>query len=276
MKNIKLNIYVLFSILFIVSACSKDEDENTDEVKPTISGLEIGTSNNHTLYQGGEVHLEFEAADDTELGYYEIHIHKETKSVQTEWEFEKQWHFETGLKNALVHHHEIITPEDADTGAYHFHITLVDKAGNSTSMEEDIQVAEPVGGDGPEIHVEDHPGTGASYQTGNEIVISGHIHGEMAHLAGVLIAIVDESDDLEDTDVSAANSIVMLHTHEFANPEELEFNVSITVGDQEDNNFPDPNPVADWNLHDCYILIKAKDVNENWSFSEHFYMHVME
>jgi hypothetical protein len=275
MKNIKLATYLFMIVGLLLSSCSKD-DEEQDSSKPIISNLEVGLNNSKLFYQGGEVHLEFEAADNEELGYYEVHIHNEEKAGSSEWEFENRWDFDAGLKNALVHHHEIEVPDDADLGQYHFHLTLVDKTGNTISVEEDVEVHESTGGAGPEIHVDEHPDDGQMFQTGEIVSIKGHIHGEMYHLAGVLIAIVDESDNLADDEVNDGNSIVLLHTHDFSNPEELDFDVSITVGAAEDNNHPTPNPISDWNLHDCYILIKAKDENDNWSYSQHFHIHVMD
>jgi hypothetical protein len=275
-KNIYNEIIIILLTvvgIIILNSCSED-DEIVDETPPTISNLEVGLNNSKTVHQGGELHIEFDAADNEELSRYEVHIHAEEKSSLAQWEFENTWNFEPGLKNTLVHHHEIMVPQDAALGHYHFHLMLVDASGNSTSVETEIDVIEETSGPGPDIHVSQHPDDEALFQTGATIQISGQVHGEMAVLDEVLIALVDEDDQLSNEEVEHDNSIVLLHTHDFSDPHELEFDASIVVGAAEDNNYPVPNPVSDWNLNECYLLIKVKDVDGNWSYSSHYHIQV--
>lgn len=276
MKSSRLFMILLMVVgIVTLNACS-DDDDDTDDTPPTISNFELGYDNSEEVQQGGELHLEFEAADNEELGRYEIHIHSEEKSSLTEWEYENTWTFEPGLKNTQVHHHEIDVPQDADLGDYHFHLMLVDAAGNSTTKETELEVIEETAGPGPEIHVSDHPDDNELFQTGATIEISGHVHGEESDLAGVLIALVDEGDQLADEDVDDTNSIVLLHVHDFTDPEELDFDASIVVGAAEDNNHPVVNPITDWNLQECYLLVKAKDADGHWTYSSHYHIHVMD
>lgn len=251
-------------------SCEKDD---SDKTKPVISDLETGLGNSLTFFQGGDVHLEFEASDNKELGYYEVEIHAESKSAEAGWDFSQKWDFEPGLKNALVHQHEIVVPADATPGAYHFHLTLADKAGNTVSIEEDILIKEPEGGDAPEIHVESAPDDHQVFTTGQTIAIAGHVHSETSHIAGILVAIVRESDNLADADVNSSNSIILLHAHDFESYE-VDFTPSITVGAAADNNLPTPNPVTTWSLGEAYLLIKTKDENGKWGFSTHYHIEV--
>jgi hypothetical protein len=268
MKSFSVTLVIFLAFSFI--SCEKDDNDNT---KPNISDLEIGLGNSLTFYQGGDLHIEFEASDDEELGYYTVEIHPETKSGESSWEFSQRWDFDPGLKNALVHQHEIVVPADAPIGEYHFHLTLADKAGNTVRVEEDILIKVPEGGDAPEIHVESAPGDHQVFTSGQTIAIAGHIHSETSHIAGMFIAIVRESDNLTDADVNSSNSIVLVHEHDFEQYE-VDFSASIVVGAATDNNQPTPNPISSWALGDAYILIKAKDENGSWSFSQHYHIEV--
>ncbi len=133
-------LFSLASLLFIV-ACT---DEDTDDIKPTITDLEVGHSD--TIHAGEGVHLEFYAEDNDQLDYYRVMIHsedeeEETKSAMLDVTFEFDSIFYdnfNGLKNATVHHHEIAVPEEAAEGEYHFHLTVADKSGNTTTEEVEI------------------------------------------------------------------------------------------------------------------------------------------
>lgn len=271
MKHLKLTALLLIALAFTFTSCKKDDEDKTP---PVVSGLEVGMNNNLTFHQGGDVHIEFEAVDDQELGYYTIEIHPEGHKNGSGWEFYQRWDFEPGLKNVLVHHHEIKVPQDAPLGEYHFHLMVADKAGNTTSIERDIQVEASVAGEGPEIHVESAPDDHQVFTDGQTIAISGHVHSHDADLAGLLIAIVKESDNLANHEVNSGNAIVLLHTHDFDDDHEFEFSVSITVGVAFDNNHPTPGEIESWVLGDAYILIKAKDENNNWGFSKHYHIEV--
>jgi hypothetical protein len=270
MKSFRVTLVIFLALAFSFISCKKD---NKDSTKPIFSDLEIGLGNSLTFYQGGDMHIEFEASDDEELGYYEVEIHTETKSGGSSWEFSQRWDFDPGLKNALVHQHEIVVPADAAIGEYHFHLTLADKAGNTVSVEEDILIKAPEGGDAPEIHVESAPGEHQVFTAGQTIAISGHVHSETSHIAGMLIAIVRESDNLTNEEVNSTNSIVLVHEHDFEQYE-VDFSASIVVGAPSDNNHPTPNPISSWALGDTYILIKAKVENGQWGFSTHYHIEV--
>jgi hypothetical protein len=270
MKYLKLTTILLIATAITFSSCKKD---NEDKTPPIVTELEIGLNNSMTFFQGGDVHLEFVATDNEELGYYTVEIHPESDKKISGWEFYQRWDFEPGLKNVLVHQHEMQVPADATTGAYHFHLMVVDKEGNANSIERDVMVEEPAGGAEPEIHIASAPGDHQVFTDGQTISVSGHVHSDEAHLAGMLIAIVKTSDNLADSEVNSSNAIVLMHEHDFE-AYEVEFSPSILVGVAFDNNHPDPNEISSWALGDAYMLIKAKDENGNWGFSNHYHIVV--
>lgn len=270
MKNIKLSIFALLASLFILSSCQKDDDDNTG---PIIEDLEIGLQNSKEFRQAGDVHIEFMASDNEGLAYYKIEIHPEMKAGTDGWEVDQRWDFDPGIKNTMVHQHDIKIPVDAALGDYHFHLEVVDVNGNATSVEADVKVLEAAVGQGPEIHVEQHPADDESFANGQTIAISGDIHSDNGHVDGLLIAIVREADSLADEDVNAANAIVLFHQDGFE-LYEVNFDASITVGAAQDNNQPTPNDIASWDLGEAYILVKAKNENGLYSYSQHYHIVV--
>ena len=94
---------------------------------------------------GAAVHFEMELSDDTELRSYKVDIHNNfdghnhTKAVfeTVDFTYSKSWDV-SGLKNTLVHHHEIVIPENATPGNYHLMVYCTDKAGNETYVARKI------------------------------------------------------------------------------------------------------------------------------------------
>lgn len=132
---IRVSIAALAS-LFILSACS--ESDAADTIKPVINLIE--PADNDTLRIGADVHLEMELSDDVMLGSYKIEIHNNfndhnhgTKAVAEEvpFAFNHSWNL-TGKRNATIHHHEIVIPENAQPGKYHLMVYCTDEAGNES------------------------------------------------------------------------------------------------------------------------------------------------
>lgn len=150
MKN-QINILVIGMLLTAIAftSCKKDD---VDSTKPTINVVE--PANEDVLYAGDEIHFECEFADDVELKSYKVDIHinddghTHTKTILEEenpWTYNNTWDFETGKKNASIHHHEIVIPETIDGveiehGDYHFGIYCTDAAGNESSVFIDIEI----------------------------------------------------------------------------------------------------------------------------------------
>lgn len=269
MKTINYNyLFIIALLLFTVVSCENDDGDNTS---PEIAGFELGMSNSQIVYQGNGVHLEFEAIDNEELGYYEVEIHTEggdLKSTLADWEFYQRWDFEEGLKNTLIHHHEILVPVDATTGTYHFHLTLVDAAGNSLVIERELEVQELQDNTAPVITIESAPEANAAFANGATISISGSVTDDIA-LGGLYVGLVGVSQNLTDAEVTHENSISLLHIHDFDMPAQHTFTAGIEVGADTDNDYPEPKPI-DWQSGDYYILVKSPDAAGNVGFSAHY------
>lgn len=151
MKLKKLILLLAISGVFVFASCEK-EDEDTQ--KPVISNLEVG--HNDTIYLGEEIHIEFEVTDDNRMDYYRIVIHSEEehdhKSVNEgeHWEVDTVFNEISGLRNYTVHHDVILVPETAETGYYHFYLSVVDKAGNVAEVERELYTSDEEG------HYDDH------------------------------------------------------------------------------------------------------------------------
>lgn len=263
---IKISIFLFSAVVFF--SCKKDDK---DTLKPVVTRLEIGLNNSHESHRGGDIHLEFEVTDDDELGFYTVEIEPDSKSAGDAWIFQQRWDFPAGLRNVLVHSHEIVIPAEADMGVYTFTLTIGDHAGNQVVFEEEFTVLDAASGNGPEIHIENYPTENQVFENGETISVSGHVHSETEHIAGIFVGIVSEAAGLADSLVNASNALVLYHQHDFESFE-AEFDASLTVGAAEDNNSPVPNQITNWNLGDSYILIKTVDENGNWSFSSHYHI----
>ncbi len=264
-KHIGL-IAIAFTIGLFFPSC-----ENEDEVtKPEIDLLELGIENGRVAYIGADLHIEAEIVAEGLIHEVEVEIHAEEGSgheVEEVFDYSDQT-----LKNTLFHQHVDI-PDEFSAGSYHFHLTVTDKEGNSTTVEEDITIEELADNEVPVITISSAPTSGQAFGNGETISVSGTIMDNMA-LEGLLVALVYEDDNLADADVAGSHSkvIVMLHTHDFDDPDETSFTASIEVGAANDNNMT-PAPIGgdnEWKSGHYYILVKCEDVKLNGSFSTHY------
>jgi uncharacterized membrane protein len=138
MKSFNLFIISLMAAMAIAfSGCS---DENETE-KPVISQLIIGIENNHQAYIGSDLHVEAEIVAAGKIATVTVEIHSEGGSGD---EIEAKYTDYEGQNNATFHKH-IEIPDDTRAGEYHFHLTVTDMEGNSTTVEEDVDIeAAPV------------------------------------------------------------------------------------------------------------------------------------
>ncbi len=258
-----LAIFFSIVIMAIVQSCNKVP-------KPVISNLEIGLNNSHVAYAGADLHLQADIVAEGTINKITVEIHQEEGSsdeIVVEYdEFE-------GLKNTTFHKHVDI-PATTPLGKYHCHITVTDMEGNSTTVEEEITIQELVDTEAPVLIISSAPTDGQVFTNGQTISISGHAQDNIT-LGGMLVALVYESDNIADADVTADNShvIVMLHTHDFGDdPDEYNFTASIVVGAANDNNMT-PAPIQGdnaWKTGNYYILVRVKDAKNNWTFSNHY------
>ncbi|MCG8306506.1 MAG: DUF4625 domain-containing protein, partial [Cytophagales bacterium] len=207
--------------------------------KPVIGELELGIGNSRIAYIGSDMHMEAEIIADGRIDVITVEIHKEDGSGD---EIEAEYTDYTGQKNATFHKH-IDIPATAVAGEYHFHLTVIDQEGNSTSVEEEITLEELADEEAPILNISSAPTNGQTYANGEEISISGKVTDNTS-LAGMLVALVYESDNIADTEVTGGNKkvIVMLHTHTFDSENSHSFTASIKVGAVNDNNMT-PAPI---------------------------------
>jgi hypothetical protein len=145
-KNVLKSIQftILAGVLAFV-ACDKTDTTTPPEIKNIAATNH--DDNTTVIPRGGTISVNFEAVakNDGKLDWYhiEIHDHPESGLVEDEYRiiddsFMDKVTFK-GLKNANVHEH-IIVPAEANLGAYHVVITVVDEYGNSVDTE-DVDVS---------------------------------------------------------------------------------------------------------------------------------------
>lgn len=148
MKNLKFLIIVL---AVIVAACDKAEVDNT---APII--VVEQPANEQEFHPEDTVSFKCLFTDDVALKSYKIdihyggsHEHKSASVDEVEWHFEQTWSFDSGLKESLVEHSEIVIPElvehdglegEIKAGEYHFGVYCTDMAGNVNQEFIDIVI----------------------------------------------------------------------------------------------------------------------------------------
>lgn len=263
-KTIAL-IFIASSTLFLTSC--DDDDDNISS--PEISNLELGIGDSHVAYAGADLHIEAEIYALGKVNTIIVEIHQEEGSSD---EIVVTFDEYAGMIDPIFHKHVDI-PAETPVGMYHIHITVTDMLGYQTTFEDEIEIKELEDEEAPEITVSSAPENGQAFASGETISISGSITDNVS-LAGMVVALVKESDNIDDTDVSGNNSsvIIMLHTHDFDDPDETDFSASIKVGAENDNNMT-PAPIEgdnEWESGNYYILVKSKDAKENWAYSDHY------
>ncbi|MDR3252152.1 MAG: DUF4625 domain-containing protein [Tannerella sp.] len=148
----------LFTVSFAISALSLSTscDTESDTTPPVINLIE--PENDELLHIGGEVHFEMELSDDEGLKSYKVEIHNNFNSHTheltvrsagedentTPFAFNKSWDV-SGKKNASIHHLEIVIPENATPGHYHFMVYCTDEAGNESHAVREVELSHEEG-----------------------------------------------------------------------------------------------------------------------------------
>jgi hypothetical protein len=138
-----------FSIICLIAISSVffyscDNGNDGDTVKPIINLLEPAEGSILKIGDEHGVHFEMELSDDVMLKSYKVDIHSNfdghahSKSTEgtVDFTFSKSW--DVSNKNALIHHHEIIIPENATPGNYHLMVFCTDAAGNESYIARNI------------------------------------------------------------------------------------------------------------------------------------------
>ena len=141
----KFIVYSIISLALVSSfvACDKDDDD-VDTTKPVIELDE--PEDGDELLIGAAVHFECDFSDDKMLGSYMVEIHNNFdghshKAAATRAEepfFFKKSYDLSGQRNAHIHHHDIVIPENAAEGNYHLVVYCTDTAGNQSLVARDI------------------------------------------------------------------------------------------------------------------------------------------
>jgi len=116
-------------------ACEKEEEYDF----PYIVMNELGYENLKTAYQGEEFHIDADVYADAKIEQIILEIHKEDNHKGGgEWVVDSVYTtgYE-GLKNTSFHEH-LLVPSAAETGSYHFHLSVNDTEGNQAIFEDDI------------------------------------------------------------------------------------------------------------------------------------------
>ncbi|MDR2383688.1 MAG: DUF4625 domain-containing protein [Prevotellaceae bacterium] len=143
---IKISVICLTAIFFLsLTAC--DKSDKSDTTKPVITLIE--PAEDDVLQIGSDVHFEAEFEDDEMLASYKVNIHPnfddhshavtKSESETVDFEFDKSWTISG--KNAAIHHHDIVIPENATPGHYHLMVYCIDAAGNESYIAVDIELS---------------------------------------------------------------------------------------------------------------------------------------
>lgn len=260
-----LAIAMLAASLIFFTSC--DDDDNNS---PTISDMEIGTSDSHIGIVGDDLHTQAEIVADATIDDVIVKIYKESGEG---WSYDSTFTEFQGSKNYTYHKH-IDIPSTADTGSYVFSFTVTDMDGQETSLKDDLTIQYPTDLIAPILTITSAPENGATFNTGDVITISGYVTEETA-LGGIYIGLVRNDQNLENTAVNANNTITLLHNHDFDDPTSYSFTASITVGAEQDNNITPKTLTGEedyaWQSANYYIVAKSKDAyGANWGFSDQY------
>ncbi len=132
----------------ILMSCSNDDD--VDNTMPEINVIKPADD---THFKQGDV-IDFEAilTDNVAVQSYKIdihyagdgHVHEKSASEEdhVEWSMQKDYAIDTPAAQVTVSHSEIVVPENAEPGGYHFGVYCVDAAGNESSVFLDMEIEE--------------------------------------------------------------------------------------------------------------------------------------
>ncbi|MCR5131829.1 MAG: DUF4625 domain-containing protein [Prevotella sp.] len=142
------NGLILLTMLFVLSACSSSDDEDSkDMTYPEISeeGITANPADCQVYQRGDVIPFNYVFKDNIELGSYNIEIHNnfnhhthstssiecemdEKKDPQQPWVYNQDFSIPSG-KRSYTARIDIPIPSDIDAGDYHFMVRLTDRAG---------------------------------------------------------------------------------------------------------------------------------------------------
>lgn len=135
------SVIFLLAVVLVFNACSDDSGDTTKPVIVLNAPVEGAV-----LKIGSDIHLDMDLSDNEMLSSYKIEIHNNmenphdhgtTKTKMEYFSLNKSWDV-PGKKNTHVHHHDIIIPENAIEGPYHFIVYCTDAEGNESYVARNI------------------------------------------------------------------------------------------------------------------------------------------
>lgn len=206
MRNLRTTAFLLLGlglVTFFSTSCEKDEEVNE---KPVITDLKVGHEDGSSdpFNLGGVICLEFnvEMENDDKLKSYHVEIHDEPASglVADEYKIIDEEFDISGLRNTHIHDHIEIDVE-ANTGNYHFHLTVTSENGFTSSEEAHLVVIDNPNAPAVSNFSVANKNGGTTYAVGDIIVVSFDAEAKNgATLDNYALEIHDEPDSglLED------------------------------------------------------------------------------
>lgn len=259
MKNRISWVMAVCMTILLMTSCNNDDDK---VAKPVITITELGIGNSGIAYEGADLHIEAEILAEGIIRDVLVEIHQEEGSSD---EIVARFEEYAGKKNTTFHKHVAI-PVGTKLGMYHVHLIVTDQLGNESTAEGEIEIQALNDSEAPVLNLTLTPEEGKVFTNGQTIALAGSVTDNFA-LGGLLVALVYESDNLSDDQVSGNNPavVVLLHTHDFDSPKRHNFVASIVVGAEYDNNMI-PSAIFGqnaWRNGDYFILVKGKDAKGN-------------
>ena len=154
MKTKSIISTLLFISFFAITLSSCSDSDEGDTTKPVINLISPAENSNLKIGNEKGIHLEMDLSDNEELASYKIDIHgnfdghgHKSDDGTVVFKYSNSW--KVSGKNAHIHQHEIIVPDNATAGNYHLMVFCVDAAGNESYVARNI-VLSPEGGDDEE------------------------------------------------------------------------------------------------------------------------------
>lgn len=256
----------MFFIALLQIACSSDDESANRINEPEIHALEVGANNNRIAYIGSDLHIEAEVFAEHLIKSVKVKI--ENPNESDFWPFTQDFTEFSGQRNALFHKH-IDIASDAQPGIYRFHFAVVDMLGNETEEIINIELKLIEDDVFPTISILNAPSNNQVFEMNDWVRISGNASDNNS-LSSILVALVKTEYGLPDEQISESNpDLIVMKTMVDLQPADfVDFNAEIQIGAAQDNSL-NPKPIH-WENGSYYILVVAKDLNSNKTYSEHY------
>lgn len=244
MKKYTSNTVAVLSLLSITlfTSCSSDDNSNPVTGNIEINLTEVGHGTPAHVHAGEDLHLEAEILASEKIATVSVELHHETNTSAPI--IRANYTDYAGLLNATFHKH-IDIPANQPAGHYHLHLTVTDQAGNSETVETEVEVLATNNENSIEIEmIELGHGTidHAHAHAGEELHIEGHIHSTNP-IATIAVEIHHESNAsapeiTQSFSNYAGQTEVDFHEHIHipANQPTGEYHFHITVTDNQGNS----------------------------------------